>query len=282
MSTASIAQTNESVFLKWKIRQQETLTYKTVMQEIDTANFKEVSLNLGGLAKLFEDTTSAHKNAVKRLFSEVNKSLEKNDLITDLSINAKGNIDVTMTLRKKDIDSSKRDTTSRKDAELEGFMRALSTNVMLRGAITTSGQIESFYVKNDQKNLIAMLFELPNKEVKIGDKWSITANLISMDQNFKCDSSYKKNIVTLIDLKKSGSDQIAIIKYDVVEFVVGDFINPMVKKNVKTTMKITYNGVSEFSITEGRWSKYEGIMSITSSGVMTSNSTKKVTLIKVD
>ncbi|MEP6750069.1 MAG: hypothetical protein ABJB86_20190, partial [Bacteroidota bacterium] len=142
-----------------------------------------------------------------------------------------------------------------------------------------NGSIQSFYVKNDQKNLIAMFFELPNRQIKVGDSWSLNMNFISMDQNFKCDTSYKKNNVTLIGLKQIAGQTTAIIKYDLTEFVSGDFNNPLAGNNKKTMMKMTYNAIGEFSVDKGRWTNYDGILSLSASGVMTSNTTKKIQLL---
>ncbi|MES1220680.1 MAG: hypothetical protein ABUT20_34590 [Bacteroidota bacterium] len=158
------------------------------------------------------------------------------------------------------------------------MMMKLNGNVMLRGAVNEGGSIQSFYVKNDQKNLISMFFELPNRQISVGDKWTLAINFISMDQNFTCDSSFKKNAVTLIDLKQTGGQTIAVLKYDIEEFVLGDFNSPMTGGSKKTTMKMIFNAIAEFSIEKGRWVNYDGILSLKATGVMTSATTKKVKL----
>src|ERR1700733_6416802 len=81
------AQTGNPVFLKWKLQPKEVLVYNTVMQEIDTANFKETSFDLGVLSKLFEDSSNKKTNEAKKFFSEINKSLKGNDLVTKLKEN---------------------------------------------------------------------------------------------------------------------------------------------------------------------------------------------------
>ena len=58
-----------------------------------------------------------------------------------------------------------------------------------------------------KKNLLALFFQLPSKPVKIGEKWSIDLNWISMDQNFKCDSMKKVNEVQLIDVFKRKGEK---------------------------------------------------------------------------
>ena len=124
-----------------------------------------------------------------------------------------------------------------------------------------------------------MMFELPGKSVKPGDTWPLSIHLISMDQNFKCDSSYHKNSVMLINIENKDGEHIATLKYDIVEFVDGEFMSPFNGSDVKTSMKMTYQGIATFSIEKGRWTLYEGVMSLSSSGIMSSQSTKKISLI---
>lgn len=148
--------------------------------------------------------------------------------------------------------------------------------------LTGLWEIHSFWVKSKQKNLIAMFFELPNKPVKVGDTWQIDVNLIANDQNFECDSAYKINMVTLTDIKKINGETIAVIKYEIEEFVDGSFNSPAFFGSggpTQTMMKFTHQAIAEFSIDKGRWISYDGIMGLVASGIMTSNTKKKFSLI---
>ncbi|MES1220681.1 MAG: hypothetical protein ABUT20_34595, partial [Bacteroidota bacterium] len=78
-------QPNKSVYLKWKLQPGEVLVYNTIMQEIDTANFKDFSLDFGILSKAFEDSTNNKTAQAKKFFSELNKSLAENALVTKLT-----------------------------------------------------------------------------------------------------------------------------------------------------------------------------------------------------
>lgn len=139
---------------------------------------------------------------------------------------------------------------------------------MLRGVIYDSGDIQSFYVQNNQKNLIALFFQLPDKPVKVGDSWSMNTNLISMDQNFVCDSSYKKNQATLVNVTRKNNETIAVIKYDIIEFVSGEMSTPFFGHSpIKTTMKYEYDVTAEFSIEKGKWVLYNAIESMSSTGL---------------
>jgi hypothetical protein len=279
-SLLTFGQIKNAVVLKWKISPNEILSYKTLMKEIDTANLQDLSIDFGGLFNMINDSSDGKASHLNKLFSDLNKSFAENDLTTKLTTTNKGLIDITM-YRKKKVDKLSQDKdTSGINNKSSDVAKMITGDVVLRGAIYDNGSIQSFYVKNDQKNLIALFFELPNKQLKIGDTWSLDVNLISTDQNFKCDTSFRKNVVTLIDLKKVGNETIAVIKYDIMEFVLGVFNNPLARNSKETMMKMKYNAIAEFSIEKGRWSSYDGIMSLTSSGFVKTNSMQKFALLK--
>ena len=232
-------QINNPVVLKWKLSRNEILTYKTLLNTIDTAKSQDLSIDLGALVNTAGDSIKATQiNRLSKILSELNKAVTEDPLITNLTVNNKGIIDITM-LRKKKADklSHDKDTAGIKNSSPD-LSKMVTDQVVLRGAIYDNGSIESFYVKSDQKNLIAVFFELPNKRVKINDSWSLEVNLITTDQNFKCDTAFRKNHVTLIDLKKVGNETIAVLKYDIMEFVSGDFNNPLSRISNETTMRI--------------------------------------------
>ena len=61
-------------------------------------------------------------------------------------------------------------------------------------------------MKKEHMNLLAMMFELPTKLVKIGDRWSIEASFISNDQNFICDEYDITHNVELANVKEIDGD----------------------------------------------------------------------------
>lgn len=89
--------------------------------------------------------------------------------------------------------------------------------------------------------------------------------------------------MTLTDLKKSNGETIAVIKYEIEEFVDGTFHAPAMfgkRGPTQTMMKFSHQAIAEFSIDKGRWISYDGIMGMVASGVMTANTKKKFSLIE--
>jgi hypothetical protein len=258
----AFSQTKDStVFLRWKLKPGEVITYKTEMKEIDTANHKDMSM--AGFSKALGDST--HDDDFKKVIKQLKDQIQHTNFVTHLTEKRKGIIDIELSA-KKDDDKSAKDTAA-------AMAAMMPDGVMLRGAIDENGSIESFYTKNDQKNLVAIFFELPGKAIKPGDKWPLSVNFLSMDQNFVCDTSYRRNVAILVGVENKNGEHIARIKYDMEEYVSGDFMN------TKTTMKMIFQGLAEFSIERGRWVVYDGVMSLSSTGMMISQSTQQLSLI---
>ena len=282
ITLTAFGQKNQTVDLKWKLETNEKLNYMTVMSDIDTSS---IEMDFGGLFKALSDSTDNGLKESKNFFKKFNDAFKNQDYVTTLSNKDNGIIDIVMTTRpKENVKETEIDSTDSKEAEMLKMMQSMNQGVMLRGSVYETGDIHSFWVKSNQKNLIAIFFQLPANPVKIGDKWSLDINLIANDQNFECDSAYKINEVTLTDIKKIDVETVADINYNIVEYVNVDFNSPSFFGNEggkkKTMMKFSHQGIAEFSIEKGRWITYDGIMSLEASGVMTANKKTKFTLIK--
>ncbi|WP_295715001.1 hypothetical protein [Mucilaginibacter sp.] len=275
VSSSAFAQTADHIFLKWKLKPNEVLSYKTVMEEIDTAN--RVNFGVNGMFKSM-GIDSANAGKMQQIFKELNSVMQQTNLVTSLTENRKGIIDIAMVSKP---DKSKAQDSKVGDlTEMQKLMKQFSAGVMLRGAIYEDGTIESFYTKGEQKNMIAMLFELPGKPIKQGDTYSLTVNLLTADQSFICDSSYHKNRVKVLKIENRGGEHVVTLQYDVAEYIKGDFNSPMGQSPIKTTMAMSFQGLAEFSVEKGKWISYNGLIDFSSTGIMSSQTKKRYALIE--
>ena len=276
ITLTTFGQKNQTVDLKWKIGENEKLNYYTVMSEIDESSFE---MDFGVFFEAFSDST--FNKTTKDLFKKINDSFEDQDFVTTLTNKNNGVIDIVMTTKPKEADNEEKNDSN--DDDFLKKMQLISQGVMLRGSVYETGGIHSFWVKSSQKNLIALFFELPTKPVKVGDKWSLDVNLIANDQSFDCDSSSKINEVTLTEIKEVNGETIAVLEYNIVEYVKGSYAVPSLFGSSgeveEATMKYSHQGIAEFSVDNGRWINYDGIMSFESTGVMTANKKTKFALI---
>ena len=239
------AQEKETVDLNWKIS--DTLVYKTVMKDV---------LLKKGTRESQKDSIS---EKISGIFKEMQEQMSNLKYETKLFPDKNGHVDIAMMLKKE-----KGDTTQ----TLFSGIAQINGNVLLRGKVSSQGELLSLYYKREQSNLISILFELPTRPIKVGDEWSLKVDMISMDQNFKADTIFKKNIVRLKDLKMRNGNKIAIIEYDIQEYVSGDFgvgMSPMIlgdSADKKTFMKMSHKAIGEFDIEKGFWVLYDGIMDL--------------------
>jgi hypothetical protein len=287
-STLAYSQTKEKISLEWKISKNDTLKYKTTMNVINDKS--EVSIKDDSASIFFGKDFNKIRESLSQINSDikyqtnlfVNKNHEKFiDIEMIMLDNEKDN--PTEQLKKMmsqmNVDKQKKGKKKKKIDEIEndslnfknifkGLVGA-NGNIVLRGRITNTGEIISTYYKNSQKNLISVLFELPNRKVEIGEKWKLNVSLIEMDQNFVCDSLSKENTVYVEQIIEKDGDKIAVLKYNINEYVIGDFNNPIggmfgMETDKKTFMKISHSATGHFSIFKGKWINYEGVMEVES------------------
>jgi len=278
ISITTLGQTNSPVKLNWKISPNEKLTYLTLMQELSNSS---VDINFGDFFSFLGDSSVKATSAMKDLFKELNKVANDFDHITTLTNKKNGIIDIEMMSKPKN-DSGQ---TKNKTKDLVNAMQDINDGIILRGSVYATGGIHSFWVRWDQKNLISLFFELPSKPVRIGESWPLDISLIGNDQNFKCDTSYRLNKVTFVEIKKVKNEEVAVLKYEIVEYVKGIFNAPGFfsagKGPIETMMKFTHQGLAEFSIDKGRWISYDGLMSLEADGFISADKKTKFSLVEI-
>lgn len=292
-------QSGEKIALEWKIAKNDTLRYKTTMNDAINIASEETKLKItdsifpNELFKSLEVTNSnlkyqtdlflntkneKHIDIETRRIDEDGKNSNENlmKLASKLETeNEKG----SKKKKKSKSDTSKKETDTIDLTNIFNEVMGANNNVVLRGRVSNTGEIISSYYKNSQRNLIAILFELPNREVKIGERWKVNANFIEMDQNFVCDSSNSENSVYIEKIIENNSEKIAVIKYNIVESVTGNFNNPMGKvfgmePDQKIIMKVSHIATGNFSITKGKWISYDGVMEIENSASLFAGKSK--------
>lgn len=261
---AVTASAQEMVRLSWKLAPNESLRYQTIMNQIDEAQF---SFDFPML-----DTANdpeAH-DELESLLQEMNKAFDNVDFESVLTSENEGIVDIVVKGIPKADDGAEPDP-----------LQQMLSGVQLRGAVYTDGGLHSFWVKSSQKNLIALLFELPKEPVSIGDSWPLEVNFISNDQNFQCAASEKWGQATLVDLEKVEGETVAVIHYNFGESVEGSFGLPGVTGETgekPLSMMFTHQAVGRFSIDKGRWLVYDGLLRLKADGFMNSNQKTKLTL----
>ncbi len=264
---------DEKINLNWKLDKGDTIFYKTLMHNVKT----EI------------DGHSPFQELIKNTeFAEMlKKQIENTNLITYLtnSENFENVIDIEL------VGKHKEKSNPTDDVEID-FMNAFMQGTLVRGAIKKSGEVYSFWLNRAQLNLISMFFELPGQPISVGDTWQLNnLSLIGNDQNFKCEEAERTNRVELIELLTTETDTIAILDYKIREYVKGTFsmnnpfgsisnkdneateyVNELTKAR-SITIDYSFSATAKFSITKGRWTSLNGVLSAKSTGIMGNTST---------
>ncbi len=248
--------------LNWKIDDGEVVAFKTAMNPV-------------------EDTESSISFDFDQLFTGNDIPIEARQQLSDIKLprvfsmisilesNSHENISVKMIVDEIDLPENELDNEiSEGFNELMGKMKG---TVQLRGELTPDGAISSFYLEQEQRNVIAMFFELPTEPINIGDSWEIDVNCISMGNGFIATNAERVNHVEFSELiENSDGESIAVLDYFIAETVEGDFQMPLSDEAVPTTMTCTFLGQGFFLIEEGRWEQFAGEFAIKSTGIMNS------------
>ncbi len=292
MPFSVMAQTPFAVDLRWKIPAGDTLHYLTVMQQIDTLilapNISDVPMKKSK-AKDLEELFEAAEEALNRTLRDIR-------FVTDLVPGRNDIVHVTVRMLKEkentDVPSAGKEKNGRKkkkdEQNMETLMekiRSMIPEVLLRGSVYAGGGIHSFWLDRDQKNILALFFQLPDHPVRIGQSWPLEVHLIQADQNFVCDSSARENRVTLTGVRTTEEDTLADLRYDYMEYLSGQLFIPSTQQkdggSVGITLKFDYRGKGTFSVTQGKWLKYSGIMTMDQGGVVNSHIRKLYSLREI-
>lgn len=132
----------------------------------------------------------------------------------------------------------------------ESFGEALGMSSILRGEIDEAGTIGSFWLPQEQKNLLALYFELPEDSVAVGDTWRLDgAQLLTM-RNVRVDEGARTNVVRLVAIEGPPDRPLAVMEYDLHERVEGGFGH----------MTFAYRGQGTFDVVAGTWLGFAGRM----------------------
>lgn len=120
--------------------------------------------------------------------------------------------------------------------------------------INSVGELTSFWSPPESKQFGALLFQLPKTPVSVGDSWVLDVSILQSDPKFVCDSSASSMVCTLSQVYEENGDQIAIIDYNLTQFVTGSIT---MLGGIPYTKLATYSGQGHFNVTKGYWTSYD-------------------------
>ncbi|MCP3097342.1 hypothetical protein LZ198_00490 [Myxococcus sp. K15C18031901] len=196
-----------------------------------------------------------------------------------LSPQSSGSVSARLVVTRVQLPKTK--PSSKEAREVAQRMKAMEGTVQVRATLTASGLVTSD-LKREERNLVALMVELPSRPVSVGDVWTHSADLLDMGKrwNGKGDTL---NRVELVALEREAEGRtVAVIDFTLAERHAGRYEDPSLLKPIPATMEMAYVGRGEFLVEEGRWRRVAGQMSTRTKGVVSVDSAQRFVMVPLD
>jgi len=261
----------QKVQLRWKVPRESPLGYELITQQVAPGR-GTLRLDLSELKK--SGLPVKQRQSIYEL-----QTPSKAAMAAVLSAKPSGELSAKVVVTRVEVPEKKR--PSKKDRELAQAMKQMEGTVRLRGSLTDWGFVTSD-LKREQRNLLALLFELPSKPVAVGDTWTHSADLVKMGANWEGESE-SLNQVQLVSLEKEAEGRtVARIDFTIAERQDGRFSDRRMKKDLPAMMEMFFVGRGEFLVEQGRWRRLAGRLTTRATGVVKTDSEQQLTLTPLD
>jgi len=268
---AAAASAPERVQLRWKVPQGTPVAYEFITQQVGPGK-NSMRLDLSGLKN--SKLTAKQRKAIFEL-----QLPSQSAMASVLSTKPSGDLSVKVVVTRMDIPKKKRPTKA--DKQMAQAMENMVGTVQIRASMTDWGFVTTD-LKREQRNLVALMFELPSKPVAVGESWTHSADLVKMGTGWEGESE-SLNRVELVSLDKEADGQtVAVIDFTLAERQDGKFSNARVTKTVPASMEMSFVGRGEFLVEQGRWKRIAGRMTTKATGVMETDTEQQFTLMPLD
>lgn len=130
--------------------------------------------------------------------------------------------------------------------------------VQLNTVINRFGENQNAFLKQQQANLVAFLFQLPAAELQQGTQWQLPVTLTSLSTAFIGDKTRRINKVWVHSFAESNNGPVAEIVYLLAEYIEGHQQQLTIDNPVPFVAQSGYFAVGQFEINTKRWRRYAG------------------------
>jgi len=271
-SAASAAQAPQRVQLRWKVPQGTPVGYEFIAQQVEPGT-DTLRLDISVLKK--SQLTPRQRQSVYQL-----QIPSETAMAAVLSAKPSGDLDAKVVLTRMTMPKKKK-RPSKEDRELAKALEKNLWTVKVRANMTDWGFVTTD-LKREQRNLVAIMFELPSKPVAVGDVWTHSADLVRMGTGWEGQSE-SINRVELTALERDAQGHtVAVIDFTLAELQEGRFSDVRMPKPIPASMEMSFVGRGEFLVDQGRWKRLAGRMTTRASGPMVTDMEQQLTLTPLD
>jgi hypothetical protein len=269
---APTAPAPQRVLLRWKVPQGTPVGYEFVTQLVSPGS-NSMRMSLSSLKQ--SGVTSQQRTKVYEL-----QPPSEAAMAAVLTAKPSGDLSAKVVVTRMEMPKKKRPT--KQDQQVAKALReTLGRKVQLRGNLTDWGFVTTD-LKREQRNLLALMFELPSKPVAVGDVWPHSSDLVKMGAGWEGENE-SLNRVELAALEQDAEGRlVAVLDYTLAERQEGKFSDRRLEKQIPASMEISFVGRGEFLVEQGRWKRLAGRMTTRATGAMETDTEHQFTLTPLE
>ena len=245
---------NDSVTLRWKLAEGDQLRYSVSISEIPT----DPELAIHGFELLDNNEL---RERVKRRLASVSA--------------ATPSLEAQITLHGDLIQTAVIGITPHYDAppadDDEAFERRIqesqSGNIELLGHFSKDGQLQDFFLRQKQRNLLNLFFSMPHHPVSTKTPWNLDVTLTEIGPGFYFQSANRVRNAYLEQLETINGERVARIFYVVSEDLKGNFKPRIDGDSMPIESTISHLAYGDFLIEEGKWAHFTMVAYTSGSGL---------------
>ena len=259
------ATTNKGVLLHWPANPASSIEYGTYMDKFP----EEYDFNVNAIDVI--NNTNEIGIIVQSL--KAVKLPEHMPLVTTVRTKNEGILEVKTISAEPIFEDEPIDKEEEMDRKIQ---KEMAGTLQLLADLNTTGEIQSFFLVQRQKNLISLFFKLPNKAIEVGELWNIPVNLIELGNGYRVEKSQRYNKARVLSIKNDPEKgRIAEILYVVSEELEGNYRlreDASIEAPVKFLIAASYVGYAELFVDKGYWKSYTAKLTFSGSGGLSINS----------
>ncbi len=252
---ASCHTAQNKVDLTWKIQPGEVIKYRSVIAEIKP----EPNFKLDGFEVLRNPTLKNKVNEELKAFKGPVGTLEA-------TLEGKtGGFKAEFIVIKPEYATPPANDEEKIKREISD---SRAGTVEILAELGLKGQLNSFYLKQKQRNLLALFFKLPEFGVQIGDNWNLPVTFTEIGQGFVPKEAVRDQEAKLIGLTtNSKGEKIAELFYVIAEKVNGQFEYSYSDVVVPISTEYSYFVNGRFNVNKGQWENFTAISYLSGKGL---------------
>lgn len=140
-------------------------------------------------------------------------------------------------------------------------------SALLRGELDSQGNVLSFFLPTSQKNVLSLLFQLPDRIVRVGESWELPVSLTALGNGYYSEDPRRFARAKLSEIRANASGgPVARLVYVVDEDVAGTLQLDLDDEPETFRFRASYVGAGSFDVESGCWAEYVGYLALMTSG----------------